>query len=159
MVMEEFTRQAGINAKPVPYPGCMPDNVKSVIEGSTDYTTGVLNAIKVFGKFTKTLAIFTDERHPLAPEIPTAKEEGYDIGWGRVGMGWGGLSAKAGTPEDRLEKLRTLFGKWIQSEEFIRRSAKVNVPITYTPPEEFYQLWIKSEELLKPAVERIKKGN
>lgn len=158
MVMEEFTRLAGIDAKPVPYPGCMPDNVKSVIDGSTDYTTGVLNAIKVFGKFTKTLAIFTDERNPLAPDIPTAKEQGYDIGWGNVGMGWGGLSVKTGVPEADLQTLRDLFGKWIQTEEFIKRSAEINIPITYTSPDDFYQLWLKSEELLAPAVERVKAG-
>ena len=159
MVMEEFTRLAGIKATPVPYPGCMPDNVKSLMDGSTDYTTGVLQAIKVFGKFTKTLAILTDERNPLAPDIPTAKEQGYDIGWGKVGMGWGGLSVKAGTPKDRLKKLQDLFGKWIQNKEFIQRCAEINIPITYTPPEKFYQLWLKSQKVLTPAVERIKKGS
>lgn len=158
MVMEHFTQVAKINARPVPYPGCMPDNVKSVIDGSTDYTTGVLNAIKVFGKLTRTLAIFTDERHPLAPDIPTAKEQGFDLGWGQVGMGWGGLSVKADVPDDRLAALRAMFAKGLQDPAFVKRAGELNIPITYTAPDEFYQLWLRSAELLGPAVERVKKS-
>lgn len=158
MVMEEFTLQAGINATPVPFPGCNADNSKSVVDGSTDYATSTLNWIPVFGKVTKTLAIFTEERHPYAPDLPTAKEQGYDTGWGKVGMGWGGLSVKAGTPKDRLGKLQALFKKWLQNKTFVERSAKNKFPITYTAPDEFYALWVKSEKVLTPAVNRILKA-
>ena len=61
MVMEEFVRIAGIDARAVPYPGCVA-GVKSTIDGSTDFATGVLFALKLFGEQTKTLAIFNEER-------------------------------------------------------------------------------------------------
>ena len=155
MVMEEFVLNSGINAKGIPYPGCMPENVTSVLDGSTDFTIGVLQAIKVFKGRIKTLAIFADKRHPLAPEVPTASEQGHRVGWGQVGHGWAGLSVRSDVSPEIVEKLRTVFGKAIRSEEFKQRAAKINFPIEYMPPDEFYRLWVESEKILRTPVERI----
>ena len=66
MVMEEFLRASVVeNYKPVPFNGCMPDNVKALLDGSLDATTGVLIAEKIFGGAIKSLAVLTDERIPL----------------------------------------------------------------------------------------------
>ncbi|NIO09488.1 MAG: hypothetical protein GTO40_16375, partial [Deltaproteobacteria bacterium] len=122
MVMEQFLRTAKIeNYNAVPFPGCGADNVKGLFDGSLDFTTGVLIAEKIFGEQIRSLAIFMDERVPFASHIPTAKEQGYDLGWGETAAGWSGLVAPKGTPEDRLQKLNNVFSKTVQTDEFLNR--------------------------------------
>ena len=156
MVMEEFLIVAGItNYNGVPYPGCMPDNVKGLLDGSLDFTTGVIIAEKTFSGLVKNLAIFSDTRFANASHIPTAKEQGYDIGWGKTAYGWAGLVAPAGTPQDRLDKLIGVLSKWVKSSEFKRRMDKAGIQVDYIPTKEFVELWHSSRKILKPAVDRI----
>ncbi len=156
MVMEEFLRKAGVKSyKPVPFNGCMPDNVKALLDGSLDATTGVLIAEKIFGGAIKSLAVLTDDRIPFASHIPTAREQGVDIGWGKTSQGWAGLVAPAGTPDASLEKLRSVLGKHVQTEAFLGKMTAQFIPIEYSGPDEFRALWSQSAELLEPAVQRL----
>lgn len=158
MVMEEFLNVAEIeNYNPVPYPGCNADNHKGVLDGSLDFTTADMAGVNTFGDAVKVLAIFTDERVPSVPDFPTAKEQGFDLGWeGKASRGWGGLAVRAGTPEDRRQKLIDVLGKWLQSEEFTGRMLEERkLPIEWMPPEQFEALWYSSQDALRPTVERI----
>ncbi len=158
MVMEEFLRTSGVeNYKPVPFNGCMPDNVKALLDGSLDATTGVLIAEKIFGDAIKTLAVLTDDRVSFADHIPTAKEQGVDIGWGKTAQGWAGIVAPAGTSDAALEKLRAVLGKHVQTAAFLNKMTAQFIPIEYSGPDEFRALWTRSAELLEPAVQRLLK--
>jgi tripartite-type tricarboxylate transporter receptor subunit TctC len=158
MVMEQFLKTAKIeNYNAVPFPGCGADNVKGLFDGSLDFTTGVLIAEKIFGKQIRSLAIFMDERVPFASHIPTAKEQGYDLGWGETAAGWSGLVASPKTPKDRLRYMINVFSKTVQSDEFLNRLNKVGIVRKYVPTEDFRQLWDDSHRLLKPSVERLLK--
>lgn len=159
MVMEEFLREMKItDYNPVPYNGCMPDNVKGLLDGSLDATTGVLIAEKVFKGAIKTLAVFSDERISLKPDIPTAKEQGYDIGWGETAKGWSGLVAPKGLPADVLATLIDTFGKAWRSDEFRQKMAANFMIIEDMDAATFRKLWDESEATLKPAVERLLKA-
>lgn len=158
MVMEEFLHVAEIdNYNPVPYPGCNADNHKGVLDGSLDFTTADMAGINTFGDAVKVLAVFTDERVSTLPDVPTAKEQGYDLGWeGKSSRGWGGLAVRVDTPEDRRQKLVDVLGKWIASDAFQDRMREERkLEIEWMPPDEFEQLWYSSREALKPTVERI----
>ncbi len=158
MVMEEFLRASGVeNYKPVPFNGCMPDNVKALLDGSLDATTGVLIAEKIFGGAIKSLAVLTDDRVSFANHIPTAKEQGVDIGWGKTSQGWAGLVAPAGTPDAALEKLRAVLGKHVQTPAFLDKMTAQFIPIEFSGPDEFRALWSSSAALLEPAVQRLLK--
>lgn len=158
MVMEEFLRTSGVKSyKPVPFNGCMPDNVKALLDGSLDATTGVLIAEKIFGDAIKTLAVLTDDRVSFAGHIPTAKEQGVDIGWGKTSQGWAGIVAPAGTPDAALETLRAVLGKHVQTPAFLDKMTAQFIPIEYSGPDEFRALWTRSAELLEPAVQRLLK--
>lgn len=158
MVMEQFLKTAKIeNYNAVPFPGCGADNVKGLFDGSLDFTTGVLIAEKIFGKQIRSLGIFMDERVPFASHIPTAKEQGYDLGWGETAAGWSGLVAPPRTPKDRLQHMITVFSKIVQSDDFLSRLNKAGIVRKYLPTEEFRQLWDDSHRLLKPSVERLLK--
>lgn len=84
MVGEEVLAKVGVTEiNPVAYPGCMPDAMKDLIAGSLDAAVGVLPATTVFDGRVKHLAVIANNRDPLSPDVPTAAEQGYDIGWGR----------------------------------------------------------------------------
>lgn len=158
MVMTEFVRQIDLKATAVPFQGCSADNAKSILNGSTDFAQSTPIWIKRLGKKVKPLGIFTDQRLSIFPDLPTFKEQGFGIGWGGVAKGWGGLAVRAGTPADRVAKLRELFGKWLNDEEVKKRSASNGFPINPTSAKEFGELWISSKELLRPSVERLLKN-
>ncbi len=158
LVMQRFLEVAGIeNYNPVPYQGCETENIKGLFDGSLDFSTGALSVEKIYGKAVRTLGIFLDERSPIAPHIPTAKEQGTDLKWGAVAAGWSGLSAPLGTPKDRLRVLQEVFSKVAQSDAFLKKCTDAGIVVKYMPPEEYKQLWDDSHERLKPPIESLLK--
>ncbi|MCJ7874101.1 tripartite tricarboxylate transporter substrate binding protein [Marinovum sp. 2_MG-2023] len=60
------------------------------------------------------LVQFSPDRHPAMPDVPTAKELGYDQVWSNYN--W--VFAPKGTPPERLEILETAFRTAYESESF-----------------------------------------
>lgn len=155
-VMEGYLRKHGVtNYNAVPYTGCGFDNIKGVLDGTLDFTTGQIQAKKTYGDAIRMLALLGPDRAPTAPDLPTAKELGYPLGWGSAAYGWGGLVAPKGVPADRLKLLRDVFAKHIQDPAFIERGMKIGGVIRYMAPEDFRQLWRTSEDALRPVVTEL----
>lgn len=55
----------------------------------------------------KVLAIAAETRHPALPDVPTFKEQGYDI----VGGAFRGVAVPLGTPQPIVDKLADAFSK------------------------------------------------
>jgi tripartite-type tricarboxylate transporter receptor subunit TctC len=55
----------------------------------------------------RALAVLSEQRSPVATEVPTAKEQGFNV----VVAGWHGLLAPAGTPRARISRLNK---EWVQ---------------------------------------------
>jgi tripartite-type tricarboxylate transporter receptor subunit TctC len=156
VVMQRFLEVAKIdNYNPVPFPGCETENIKGLFDGSLDFSTGALAVEKIYGKLVRTLAIFMEERSPLAPHIPTAKEQGYDLKWGVTAAGWSGLVAPLGTPKDKVQKLIDVFSSAAQSNEFLKKCSDVGITVKYLPTGEFRQLWEDSHTRLKPPINQL----
>jgi tripartite-type tricarboxylate transporter receptor subunit TctC len=156
MVMEELLTKSGVDQyTAVPYNGCMPENITGLLDGSLDATTGVLAAEKVFAGKVKSLAVITDERISLRPDLPTAAEQGVDIGWGDASAGWAGIVAPKGVPADVAAKLADAFHAAWQSDEFKTLMADNLIVVKHMSNEDFQALWDSSEEALRPAVQRL----
>ena len=158
LVFRRFLDVAGVkNYNPVPFSDCEIENMKALLDGTTKYAVAGLSVKKIYGDQVRLLTIFMPERSGIAPDLPTADEEGYDLGWGPVAAGWSGLVAPKGTPPERLEHLRKVFAKATQSAEFKRRVTESGNTVLYRPTAEFKDLWEKSQELLAPALEVLQK--
>lgn len=72
-----------------------------VIGGHVDFGSVTLASAAAAGPSVRVLAIFADVRNPSRPDVPTVKEQGYDV----APTSFGGLFAPAGTPPDALAKL------------------------------------------------------
>ncbi|MDR1320012.1 MAG: tripartite tricarboxylate transporter substrate binding protein [Gracilibacteraceae bacterium] len=73
----------------------------------------------------KTLAVVSEERHALLPEVPTLKESGYDV----TIMMYRGIAAPKGTPAEVISKLETAFLAAANSEDFQSFAAQYGVEV------------------------------
>ncbi len=154
-VMATFLKKAGVRARGVPYPG-LAAGFKDFLGGTLDFAIGNFWAKKVYGDRTRTLCAFLDERHPWFPEMPTAKEQGYDPGFGDSGMGWDTLAVKKGTPKPIVEQLRAAYKQVVTSEATKAKLKKLNLWLVYKNPEESVKLWEDSMKNLKEGIEILK---
>tara|TARA_R110002049_G_scaffold188402_2_gene356870 strand:- start:77242 stop:78201 length:960 start_codon:yes stop_codon:yes gene_type:complete len=68
------------------------------------------------------LAVLSEERMPMAPDIPTAKELGYDVTSCLSRRFW----APKGTPQDRIDTLADALEEALGSEEVTTYLAKIS---------------------------------
>ncbi len=160
MVGEQFMRSAELDYNSIPFSGgCMGDNVTGLLNGSLDVAVSVVPATERFDGQLKHLGLIADERHALAPDLATAKEQGIEIGWGNASLGWGGLVVPAGTPDDVVATLQEVSGEVIQSEEYREALGSIADMIKYETPDDFAQLWEDSMVILEPHVATLKAQN
>lgn len=79
------------------------------------------------------LAILTEDRLENFPDIPTAKELGYDV----IHESWRGFAVPKGTPDDVKEKLVDSFEKAFNNPEFQEKAKKAKIDLYYNGPEKF----------------------
>jgi tripartite-type tricarboxylate transporter receptor subunit TctC len=105
IALEMLNKAAGVKITHVPYRGAAPA-ITDLLGGHIDTLNAdlpVLLPLVKAGKI-KALAVFSPERTPLLPDLPTTKELGFP---GLVVENWYGVLLPAGTPKnerDRLEK-------------------------------------------------------
>ena len=63
----------------------------------------------------KLLCVMADERVASIPDVPTAKESGYDVSV----TTWRGIAVPAGTPDDVVKTLCDAFEKAAASDSFV----------------------------------------
>jgi len=94
----------------------------------------------------KAYAVFSDERSDKAPDVPTAKEFGYDI---TVPL-WIGVQAPKETPDNIVKTIEEAVEKAVVDQDFVKMMQKIGLDIVYLGKEEFakrvdihYQLFKK----------------
>ena len=79
------------------------------------------------------LAVLSDERMADVSDVPTAKEQGYDV----TLYSYMAIAAPKGMPADRLEALRTAFAEAHKDSEFQEVMGRLNIPAVYMTGDEF----------------------
>lgn len=133
---EQFASVAGIKILHVPYKGGSPAAANAAISGETQFSIVGLNSALPFVKTgrLKILAVTTEKRTALAPDLPTLVElgvPGIDHAV-RVGM-----YAPAGTPKNVIDKLNHEVNRILQEPGTRQQFASLGAD-TYgsTTPEE-----------------------
>lgn len=90
----------------------------------------------------KVLAVTSAERIDLFPDVPTAKEQGYDID---ITM-WRGLAAPKGTPAEAIEKLEAAAEKAVASEKFQKAAETIGFEPAFSGREDFAKTIAKDDE-------------
>jgi len=84
----------------------------------------------------RVLAVTGDARVPVLPDVPTAKEQGYDVDM----VMWRGIAAPKGTPAAAIAKLQEAVREVVESPEFKERSAKLGFEPAFLPANSFGKL-------------------
>ena len=82
------------------------------IEGAVQLPAAFVSHVKA-GTL-RILAAMAADRDPVFPDVPTAKEQGYDV---QLEL-WRGVSAPKGAPADVVAKLEKAIGETVASPEF-----------------------------------------
>ncbi|MDU4960593.1 MAG: tripartite tricarboxylate transporter substrate binding protein [Sporomusaceae bacterium] len=116
MAMESFRKAAGLDMKMVPFGGGGAEVVAALLGKHVD--VAVLHPQEVIEHLNKgslkALVVYSDKRIKTLPDVPTAKEKGYNVVMGVAK----GISAPAGLPDDIAKKLHDAFKKVMEEEDF-----------------------------------------
>lgn len=103
-----LTAAIGATATHVPYRSAAPA-LQDMIRGDIDYYCPLSISVSglIDSKSVKPLAILTHDRSPLFPNLPTAREQGFDV---VDGYYWMGMFAPKGTPAPVVTTLNAALG-------------------------------------------------
>jgi tripartite-type tricarboxylate transporter receptor subunit TctC len=121
LLTEMLKAAAGITLLNVPYKGGGPAAM-DVVSGQVDMLFSVLPLVLPYitsGQL-RAIAIASEVRSALLPDVPTLKESGFEQ---VVGTAWNGIVAPAGTSRDIIAKLNTDVARLLESAETKERFA------------------------------------
>jgi tripartite-type tricarboxylate transporter receptor subunit TctC len=127
---------AGVQANEVPFgasqviPSLLGGHVNAVVQ-FPGALAGPLKQHEV-----RLLATLTSARDPAFPNVPTARELGFNVALD----GWRGVAAPHGTPPEVIAQLEKAIRATVESEEFRKRSAALGVGPAFLPAAEFGEL-------------------
>lgn len=142
LTMELLKSQAGLDIVHVPYRG-FPPVVQDLLPGTIHATFAIIPAVlpNVKAGKLKGLAVTSEKRSPLAPDVPTVAEQGFPRFDATV---WIGLLAPAGVPKDVLDKLAGETQRAMADAEVRKRLNSQGFEVVGGTPEHF-ERFIRSE--------------
>ncbi len=134
--------QMGVDMTHIPYKGSAP-SMTALASGEVDFSFNNIPSAQPLmtpGRV-RALAITSEKRSPLLPQLPTMIEGGVA---GFVTQTWYGVLVPAGTPADVVNTLNSVIVKAVQKEDFRARLAQTGADtITETP--EFFRRYLQEE--------------
>jgi tripartite-type tricarboxylate transporter receptor subunit TctC len=99
----------------------------------------------------RALACFSPKRVASLPDVPTLKEQGYDVEFSI----WCGLFAPKGTPDAVITRLREETKKVVASEQFKNAIANIGDVVAHLDQPEFKAFWDADAKRVEAAVQAI----
>ena len=147
----QIAKAAGIDMLHVPYKGA-PDILVDLYGGRiAAFVTALSNAVQPHrdGKM-RVLVTTGDRRSDMLPDVPTAREAGFDAVTAKE---WFGLFAPAGTPAERIGAWHAAVSRAAASESVVRAFGKLVLEPHAAGPGEFAGL-IKADLARWNAISR-----
>lgn len=121
----DLADKLGIEVKHIPYPEGAGPQREALLSGETDSASisiaGVLPSLEA-GEV-RILAVMSEERDELLPNVPTFKELGYDVVWGSFRV----IAVPKEVPEEIKDTLEGAFRAVFDDEEFVDWAAKTGL--------------------------------
>ena len=125
-----LNKAAGVKLTYIPFSGsgaATPALLGGHVGSLMTYST---MAVQYKDKF-RPLAIMSEERMAILPDVPTFKELGFDI----VEGAYRGVAAPPGTPDDRVKYLADTFDKVMKDPEVVKKMDENGFKIEAMGPE------------------------
>ncbi len=144
-------RTEGLNALHVPYRGAGPA-IQDLISGEVSFMPDTFTSLLPLHQAdrVKIIAVFDDERSSVAPDIPTAREQGVDI----VTRIANYIVAPPGTPKERLDILAAAAREAMKNPAITEKLNSLGYrPITDSTPESARGFIADEVTLWKPVIQ------
>jgi tripartite-type tricarboxylate transporter receptor subunit TctC len=151
---EMLAQAANVKLLHVPYKGGGP-SMTALIAGEVNLTAqspGVSNPHIKSGKV-RVLGSWAAARTPALPDVPTMKEQGYDVEF----YIWAGVFAPAGLPADVRDRITVGVRQAVQDPDFQKAMANVNTPINYREGRDFETFMNADAKRLAEVVQKMGK--
>jgi tripartite-type tricarboxylate transporter receptor subunit TctC len=150
---EMLMLKTGIKMRHIPYQaGAMP--VLDLMRGEIAtlfYSWSQLQPGVQSGEL-KMLAVASNQRSRLVPNLPTFKELGYDV----EATAWYGMFAPKGTPADRIQKVFAAISKALADPAVVKALERTGTEVWATSsPEEFSKFLTAERARYKTLIETI----
>jgi tripartite-type tricarboxylate transporter receptor subunit TctC len=152
--MEMILQAAGAKMRHLPTAGGGPATT-AVLGGHADLwcsTIGPATPHVKSGKF-RPLAVTSVTRQPYFPDVPTAKELGYDVEY----YLWIGLFGPRGLPAPIMKAWRDAVKQAVEDPGFKSALEKVQSPLAYQDAGEFHAWWDADAARLAEVIKKIGK--
>jgi tripartite-type tricarboxylate transporter receptor subunit TctC len=150
--LEELMSRAGVKMLHVPYAGWAQSS-PAVLGGHIDAVVAQPGELKgqVDGKRMRVLVAFQPKRHPVFPDVPTAKELGWDVANGV----WYLLAAPKGTPAPVVRYLHDAAKAAIEDPKFGEVMAQRGIDVDYRPGDKLRADLLREYRLHTEILRRI----
>ena len=151
---EMILQAGGVKMRHLPTAGGGPATT-AVLGGHADLwcsTIGPATPHVKSGKF-RALAVSGATRQPFFPDVPTAKELGYDVEY----YLWIGLFAPKATPAPVMKALREAVKQAVEDPAFKSALEKVQSPLAYQDADDFQKWWDADSARLAEVIKKIGK--
>ena len=142
---------AGVDVNEVPFAAAQV--VPSVVGGHVNAVVqfpAALAAPMKQGQI-RLLVALTQNRDPAWPEVPTARELGFDVALDA----WRGIAVPRGTPRQVISALEGSIRSTVTSPEFVKAAENVGVRPAFLPADEFSALVAKEDSELSRLMQTI----
>ena len=145
----KFAALIGVEIKAIAYKGAVPA-VTEAIAGQIPLVCAPLSDLAAQHQAGRVRLLATSgaQRSPFTPDVPTFREQGYDV----VGAGWYGIFAPSGSPPEMLAKITPVIRAAMLSAEGKSLSANLGLTPTATSPEELGAIQRADFERWAPVV-------
>ena len=151
---ELLKSSANIDVLHVPYKGGAPA-ITDLLGGRISFMP--INPVEVIANIEAgrlhALAVASEKRFPLLPDVPTAAEAGLA---GYEASVWWGLVAPARTPRDIVQRLSADTNKALTEAPLVRAFERLGVVVTPGTPEQFAQFINAQTELWSGVIKAAK---
>lgn len=101
------------------------------------------------------IAVASEERSSIFPEVPTLKEQGWDV----VLVQWRSIFAPRGTPQDRIEYLADAFRRAMEAESWKEFNMNTKAVDLYAGPDDFRAFLAAEDERFTALIRELGLGN
>jgi tripartite-type tricarboxylate transporter receptor subunit TctC len=152
--MRLIARAAGIDYNNIPHDGGGPATL-AVLGGHADATFGFTPQLlpQVAAGKMRALVITDSKRHRDLPNVPTVKEEGFDV----VFTMWRSVLAPKGLPQPILTKLEAAFKKISEDKSFQALIRGLGDDVQFQSGKEFETTWRQEWEMFSKVVTAAQK--
>ncbi|MFC3227862.1 tripartite tricarboxylate transporter substrate binding protein [Marinibaculum pumilum] len=151
LTLKSWADKAGVELVHVPQQGGAP-GVNGVLGGHLDMVPESLASVQSHLKAgtMKGLAVFNKERDPNAPDVPTAKEQGFEV----YGNPFTGVAVAKDVPPEVVEKLRAATAKIAKDPDFVKKMQQSGDGVQYLDGPAFEEVWMRDWNNYEPILKK-----